>query len=63
MKGFFYVIQYCFCFIFFGHEGRRFLAPPPGIEPVPPALEGEILTIGHQGSSGDYFLKLSPLWH
>ena len=31
-------------FRFFGLKACGFLAPPPGIEPVPPALEGEILT-------------------
>ena len=33
-----------FCFFFFGHEASGTLAPPPGIEPTPPALEDEVLT-------------------
>ena len=34
------------CFVFFGHEARGILVPQPGIEPAPPALEGEVLTTG-----------------
>ena len=45
------LLQYCSCFIFFGHEGRRIFAPPPGTESAPPALEGEILTTGPPGKS------------
>ena len=30
----------------FGPEARGILAPQPGIEPAPPALEGEVLTTG-----------------
>ena len=33
-------------FWFFGHEACGILAPRPGIEPAPPALEGEVLTTG-----------------
>ena len=48
------LLQYCFCFVFwfwfFGQEGCGMLAPQPGIEPVPPALEGEVLTTGLPGS-------------
>ena len=33
-------------FWFFGCEACGILAPWPGIEPVPPALEGEVLTTG-----------------
>ena len=38
-------------FWFFGREGCGILAPRPGIEPVPPALEGEVLTTGPPGIS------------
>ena len=38
-------------FCFFGHEACGILAPQPGIEPVPPALEGEILTARPPGKS------------
>ena len=31
---------------FFGREACGILAPQPGIEPAPPALEGEVLTTG-----------------
>ena len=37
-------------FWFFGCEACGILIPWPGIEPVPPALEGEVLTTGSQGS-------------
>ena len=36
------LLQHCFCFLyfgFFGHEACGILAPWPGIEPTPPALE------------------------
>ena len=36
-------------FWFFGHEACGILAPRPGIEPAPPALEGEVLTTGLPG--------------
>ena len=38
-------------FWFFGHEACGILAPWPGIEPTPPALEGEVLTTGLPGKS------------
>ena len=38
-------------FWFFGHEACAILAPRPGIEPAPPALEGEVLTTGPPGKS------------
>ena len=36
-------LQYCFCFMFwiFGHKACGILTPQPGIEPIPPALEGK----------------------
>ena len=42
------LLQYCFCFMFWflGHEACRILAPPPGMEPTPPTLEGKVLTTG-----------------
>ena len=36
---------------YFGHQAYRILAPQPGIEPTPPALEGEVLTTGPPGQS------------
>ena len=43
-----FVNSLCFCFmsLFFGHEACGILAPRPGIELAPPALEGEVLTTG-----------------
>ena len=36
-------------FRFFVSEACDILAPQPGIEPAPPALEGEVLTTGPPG--------------
>ena len=38
-------------FHFFGHEASEILAPRPGIEPTPPALEGQVLITGPPGQS------------
>ena len=43
-------------FLFYDHEPCRILAPLSGTEPVPPALEGEVLTIGPPGKPLGYFL-------
>ena len=40
-----------FNFWFFGYKACEILAPRPGIEPVPPAFEGEVLTTGLPGKS------------
>ena len=42
------LIHDCFCFMFcvFGLEAHGILSPQPGIKPVTPALEGEVLTTG-----------------
>ena len=52
-KVFIDLLQYCFCFMFwfFGREACGILAPWPGFEPTPPALEGEVLTTGLTGKS------------
>ena len=45
---------------FFGPGACEILAPWPGIEPAPPALEGELLTTGLPGKSlKDIFLTLA----
>ena len=51
------VLKYCFSFMFwcFGQETWSVLAPWPGIEPIPPAVEGEILSSGPPGKSVYYF--------
>ena len=41
-------------FWIFGHKAYGILAPWLGIEPIPPALEGKVLTTGSSGR----FLKL-----
>ena len=45
----FVTILLLFYVLFFGLEARGILAPRPGIEPAPPALEGEVLTTGPPG--------------
>ena len=42
----------------FGQEVCGILAPWPGMEPVPPALEGEVLTTG---PPGNFQVWLSPV--
>ena len=44
-------------FWLFGLKACEILAPGPGIEPAPPALEGEVLTTGLPGKS-PFFLSL-----
>ena len=43
-------------FSFFSRKACRILAPWPGIEPAPPALEGEVLTTGLPGKSLQFML-------
>ena len=47
------LLQYCFSFKFwlFGCKACGILALPPGIEPVPSALEGKVLITGPPGKS------------
>ena len=51
LKSLLNLLQYCFCFMFrfSGHKSCGILAPQPGIEPTPPALEREVLTTGPPG--------------
>jgi len=53
LKSLLNLLQYCFCFMFwcFGHETCEILAPLPGIEPIPPALEDKVLITGPPGKS------------
>ena len=44
-----------------GHEARGILAPRPGIEPKPPALESEVLTTGRPGKSYEFTIFLTDL--
>ena len=64
LKSLFNLLQYCFCFMFwfFGREACGILAPRPGIEPAPPALEGEVLTTGLPGKSLDTILIPINRW-
>ena len=43
-------------FWFFGPEASEILAPRPGIEPAPPALEGKDLITGPPGKSPNLFI-------
>ena len=43
---------------FFGHKACGILALRPGIKPIPPALEGEVLTTGPPGQS--FYPVLQP---
>ena len=47
----------------FGHEAWKILAPRRGIEPVPPALEGEVLTTWPPGKLPEGIFKeiLNPV--
>ena len=44
------ILTLLFMFWFFGHEAFWILAPRPGMQPIPAALEGGVLTLDHQGS-------------
>ena len=54
LKSLLNLLQHCFCyniasvvcFVLGGPKVCGILAPQPGIEPAPPALEGEVLTTG-----------------
>ena len=39
------LLQCCFCFMFFGQEACGILAPQPGMDHAPPALDGEVVFI------------------
>ena len=58
LKSLLNLLQYCFCFMFhfFGLETCGILAPQPGIKPIPPALEGEVLSPGLPGSPPSAFV-------
>ena len=53
LKSLLNLLQYYFCFMFWfcGREACGILAPRPGVEPTPPALEGEVLTTEPPGKS------------
>ena len=44
---------------YFGCKACGISALPPGIEPAPPTLEGEVFTTGLPGKSQDLLLKLT----
>ena len=59
LKSLLNLFQYCFCFFFLiTHEVCGILASLPGIEPVPPALEGKVSTTGPpEKSLEEHFTK------
>ena len=63
-KVFMNLLQYCFCFMFwfFGLEACGILAPTPGMEPTPPALEGEVFTTGPPGKTQNVFIWAYLSW-
>ena len=59
----FVTVLLLFLFWFFGHEACGILAPQPGTDPAPPALEGEVPTTGPPGKSRPHFvLKQNLAW-
>ena len=54
------LLQHCFCFMFwfFGLKACGILAPRPGIDPAPPALESKVLTTGPPGKSPNSILSV-----
>ena len=58
------LLQYCLCFLFwfFGYEACGILPPQSVIEPVPPTLEGKVLTTGLSGKSLELPFSYSPFW-
>ena len=62
LKSLLNLLPYCFCFMFwaFGPEACWILAPQRRIEPIPPAVESEVLTTGPSGKS---LLALIPIVH
>ena len=46
----------------FGHKACGILVPPPGMEPAPPALEGEVLIPGTPGKSPKYFFLTNDFY-
>ena len=53
LKVFIEFVTILLLFWFFSQEACGTFALPPGIEPTPPALEGEVLTAGPPGKSQD----------
>ena len=49
-------------FGFFGHEACGILAPWPGIEPTPTALEGEVLAAEPPGKSLNFLFTTADNW-
>ena len=45
------LLLFFYVFVFSGTKAYGILAAPPGIELVPPALEGRVLTTGQPGKS------------
>ena len=50
----FVTILLLFYVLVLDHKACRILAPRPGFEPTPPALEAEVLTTGAPGKSQSF---------
>ena len=55
------IVLIFFFFWFFGPEACGILVPSPGIEPVPSALEGEVLSTGPSGKSPVVFILTASI--
>ena len=49
------LLLFCFVLVFFCHKACEILAPQPGMEPAPPAVEDKDLATGLPGKSVCYF--------
>ena len=58
----FFTVLLLFYVLVFGHKACGILTPWPGIEPTPPALEGEVLTTGLPGKSQGNLEKEKWSW-
>ena len=56
LKVFIEFVTILFLFYFFGLEACGVSAPEPGLEPAPPAFEGEVLTTGSPRKSQETFV-------
>ena len=64
LKSLLTLLQYCLCFLFwfFGYEACGILPPQSVIEPVPPTLQGKVLTTGLSAKSLELPFSFSPFW-
>ena len=56
------LFMFCFLFIFFAQEACGILARWPGFKHMPPALEGKVLPLVHQGSPSIAHCLMDRIW-